>query len=35
MRDKVKPVVEKASKDIGEATVKELYAEIAKARGGK
>lgn len=32
LRDKVKPVVEKASKDVGEATVKELYSEIAKAR---
>lgn len=32
LREKVKPVVEKFSKDIGEATVKELYAEIAKAR---
>lgn len=33
LRDKVKPVVEKFSKEIGEATVKELYGEIAKARG--
>lgn len=32
LRDKVKPVVEKFSKEVGEATVKELYAEIAKAR---
>ena len=32
LREKVKPVVEKFSNQIGEATVKELYAEIAKAR---
>jgi len=33
LREKVKPVVEKFSAQIGEATVKELYAEIAKTRG--
>jgi len=32
LRDKVKPVVEKHSALVGEATVKELYAEIAKVR---
>ena len=32
LRDKVKPVTEKFSKDVGEATVKELYADIAKVR---
>ncbi|MGC3964217.1 MAG: TRAP transporter substrate-binding protein [Rhodocyclaceae bacterium] len=31
-RDKVKPVVAKAAQNIGEATVSELNAEIAKAR---
>lgn len=35
VRDKVRPVVEKYSATVGEATVKELYAEIAKARGAK
>lgn len=35
VRDKVKPVVEKYSASVGEAAVKELYAEIAKARGAK
>ena len=35
MRDKVKPVVEKFSKDVGEAFVKETYAEIDKVRGKK
>jgi tripartite ATP-independent transporter DctP family solute receptor len=35
LRDKVKPVVEKFSAQVGEATVKEVNAEIAKVRGGK
>lgn len=35
LRDKVKPVVDKYSAQVGEATVKEVNAEIAKARGGK
>jgi tripartite ATP-independent transporter DctP family solute receptor len=35
VRDKVKPVIEKYSASVGEATVKELYAEIAKARAAK
>ena len=33
LREKVKPVVDKFSKEVGEATVKELYAEIGKVRG--
>ena len=32
LRDKVKPVVDKYSASVGEATVKELYAEIGKVR---
>ena len=32
MREKVKPVGDKASKEVGEAAVKELYSEIARAR---
>lgn len=35
LRDKVKPVIEKHSAKVGEDTVKEVYAEIAKVRGGK
>lgn len=35
MRDKVKPVVDKFTKDVGEAFVKEAYAEIDKVRGKK
>jgi TRAP-type transport system periplasmic protein len=35
LRDKVKPVSEKFSKDLDQAVVKELYAEIEKARGPK
>jgi hypothetical protein len=35
LRDKTKPVVEKFTKDINEAVVKDLYAEIEKARGKK
>ena len=31
-RDKVKPVIEKHSAKVGEDTVKEVYAEIAKVR---
>ena len=33
IRDKVQPVVKKFSEGVNEATVKELYAEIEKARG--
>ncbi|MCY1560891.1 hypothetical protein D9M68_980850 [compost metagenome] len=32
LRDKVKPVVDKHSALVGEAVVKDLYAEIAKVR---
>jgi TRAP-type transport system periplasmic protein len=32
LREKVKPVVEKFSKDVSETAVKELYAEVEKAR---
>jgi len=32
LRDKVKPVIDKYTATVGEATVKELYAEIAKVR---
>jgi TRAP-type transport system periplasmic protein len=35
LRDKVKPVSEKFSKDLDQAVVKELHAEIEKARGPK
>jgi TRAP-type C4-dicarboxylate transport system substrate-binding protein len=35
MREKVKPVTDKYTKEAGEALVKELYAEIEKVRGGK
>lgn len=35
MRDKVKPVIDKYSAQVGPDTVKALYAEIAKVRGGK
>ncbi len=35
MQEKAKPVVEKFTKTFGEPFVKEMYAEIAKARGGK
>jgi tripartite ATP-independent transporter DctP family solute receptor len=35
MRDKVKPVVDKYTKEVGEAFVKEIYAEIDKVRGKK
>lgn len=35
LRDKVKPVIDKHSAKVGEDTVKEVYAEIAKVRGGK
>ena len=31
-RDKVKPVVDKHAAKVGEDTVKEVYAEIAKVR---
>jgi TRAP-type C4-dicarboxylate transport system substrate-binding protein len=33
MREKVKPVVGKDTNEVGEAQVKELYAEIDKVRG--
>ena len=33
MRDVVKPVVDKYTKDLGEALVQELNAEITKVRG--
>jgi TRAP-type C4-dicarboxylate transport system substrate-binding protein len=32
-RQKLKPVVDKFAKDAGESIVKEMYAEIEKARG--
>ena len=32
LRDKVKPVIDKHTASVGEATVKEVYAEIAKVR---
>ena len=32
LRDKVKPVIDKYTATVGEATVKELMAEIAKVR---
>lgn len=32
LRDKVKPVVDKHAASVGEATVKEVYAELAKVR---
>ena len=32
LRDKVKPVIDKYSASVGEATVKELMAEVAKVR---
>lgn len=35
MREKVKPVIEKYSKEVGESLLKEVYAEIAQVRGGK
>jgi tripartite ATP-independent transporter DctP family solute receptor len=35
LQEKSKPVIEKYTKQFGEPLVKELYAEIAKARGGK
>lgn len=35
LRDKVKAVIEKHSAKVGAETVKEVYAEIAKVRGGK
>ena len=33
MRDKVKPVVDKYTAQVGEALVKEFYEELAKVRG--
>jgi tripartite ATP-independent transporter DctP family solute receptor len=33
MRDKVKPVIDKYSAQVGEPLVKEFYAELAKAKG--
>ena len=35
IREKIKPVVDKYAKDVGEPLMKEFNAEIAKARGGK
>jgi len=35
MRDKVKPVIDKYSAQIGEPLVKEFYAELDKARKQK
>ncbi len=35
MREKAKPVIDKYSKEVGDALVKEVQAEIAKVRGGK
>ena len=35
MRDKVQPVVDKYTKEVGEAFVKETYGELSKIRGGK
>ena len=35
MRDKVQPVVDKYTKEVGESFVKEAYAELSKIRGGK
>ena len=32
LREKVKPVIDKYSASVGESTVKELMAEIAKVR---
>ena len=32
LRDKVKPVVDKHAAKVGEDTVKEVYAELAKLR---
>jgi tripartite ATP-independent transporter DctP family solute receptor len=35
LRERAKPVVDKYTKEIGEPLVKEVYAEVAKARGAK
>jgi TRAP-type C4-dicarboxylate transport system substrate-binding protein len=35
LRAKVKPVVDKHSEKVGPDTVKEVYAALAKLRGGK
>lgn len=35
MRERLKPVIDKYSKEVGEATVKEIQAEIDKVRGQK
>jgi hypothetical protein len=35
MAEKVKPVVDKYTKEVGEPLVKEIYAEIGKVRGQK
>jgi TRAP-type transport system periplasmic protein len=35
MKERAKPVVEKYTKLYGEPLVKELYAEVAKARAAK
>ena len=35
LRDKVKPVIDKHSASIGNDTIKEVNAELAKLRGAK
>ena len=35
MREKLKPVTEKYTKQVGEPLVKEMYAEIEKVRSSK
>ena len=35
LRAKVKPVVDKHSEKVGAETVKEVYAALARLRGGK
>ena len=35
MAEKVKPVVDKYTKEVGEALVKEVYSEIERVRGQK
>jgi TRAP-type transport system periplasmic protein len=35
MKEKAKPVIDKYSKQLGEDLVKEMYAQVEKARGGK
>jgi TRAP-type transport system periplasmic protein len=33
LREKLKPVIDKFSKDFGDATAKEMFAELEKVRG--